>query len=360
MSRDRDQILEQALEHELRSQPPPGDVHVDAEMLAAWTDGALDPATVTALETHVSSCRRCQQLVGAMARTVPAAEAGPTVGASTGRTAWWKWLVPITAAATAAVVWMVVPAQQRLAVAPPRPSPPPAETRERDNQPQEAPAPAPKSNAATDSLSARADRDAPLDAQADTKRKEQKLADGAAAAREQSRNMAALKSEQPAVADAAPLAAPTAPVSPAAAAAPAAAAPAQRQATFAERSAAESSLARAANLTVTSPDQRRRWRVTADSIERTDDGGSTWAMVHLLRGESLVAGTSPSSSVCWFVGSAGTVMITVDGAVFVHVDVPGRPNLTSVTARDAQAAEAATADGRRFGTADSGRTWREN
>lgn len=100
--------------------------------------------------------------------------------------------------------------------------------------------------------------------------------------------------------------------------------------------------------------------MTADSIERTDDGGASWAMVHLLRGESLAAGSSPATTVCWFVGTGGTVMITVDASVFTHVDVPGRPDLRSIVATDARSAIVTAADGRRFRTDDSGRNWREN
>jgi photosystem II stability/assembly factor-like uncharacterized protein len=83
-------------------------------------------------------------------------------------------------------------------------------------------------------------------------------------------------------------------------------------------------------------------------------------MVHLLRGETIVGGSSPSTTVCWFVGPGGIVMITVDASQFVHVDVPGRPDLRSVTATDARSAVVTAADGRHFRTDDSGRTWHEN
>ena len=83
-------------------------------------------------------------------------------------------------------------------------------------------------------------------------------------------------------------------------------------------------------------------------------------MVHLLRGESIVAGSAPTTLVCWFVGPGGIVMITVDANLFTHVDVPGRPDLRSVTATDARSAVVTASDGRRFRTDDSGRTWHEN
>ena len=67
MSRDRDRILEQALKHELRAAgTPPAGACLDAETLGAWTDGGLDPAAMAAVEAHVSTCARCQALVGTM------------------------------------------------------------------------------------------------------------------------------------------------------------------------------------------------------------------------------------------------------------------------------------------------------
>ena len=70
MSRDRDRILEQALKHELRATgTPPAGGCLDAETLGAWTGGGLEPAAMATVEAHVSSCARCQALVGAMARS---------------------------------------------------------------------------------------------------------------------------------------------------------------------------------------------------------------------------------------------------------------------------------------------------
>ena len=70
MSRDRDRILEQALKHELRAAgTPPAGACLDAETLGAWTDGGLEPAAMAAVEAHVSTCARCQAMVGTMVRS---------------------------------------------------------------------------------------------------------------------------------------------------------------------------------------------------------------------------------------------------------------------------------------------------
>ena len=115
---DRDHILEQALKHELRTAGiPPADACLDAETLGAWTDGGLSPAALAAAEAHVSNCARCQALVATITKSAPALGTPGTQG--TGSFLFWKWwLAPIAAGATAAILWMVVPEQQQVAVAP--------------------------------------------------------------------------------------------------------------------------------------------------------------------------------------------------------------------------------------------------
>ena len=53
------------------------------------------------------------------------------------------------------------------------------------------------------------------------------------------------------------------------------------------------------------------------------------------------------------------VMLTADGITFTEVPLPERVDLTAITATDARTATVTTADGRRFRTDDSGRTWRQ-
>src|SRR6185295_2140693 len=78
---------------------------LDAETLAAWADEALDARERAAAEAHAADCARCQALLAAMVRTrPPAAEAR----------SWWRvpsfgWVIPVTVAATALVIWIAVP-----------------------------------------------------------------------------------------------------------------------------------------------------------------------------------------------------------------------------------------------------------
>lgn len=116
---DRDRRLEDALKHELRaagSGPAPSSC-LDAETVAAWMDGGLDPASIAMAEAHASNCARCQALLGTVTRTTLAAAV-----AAEPRTArlWRWWFAPLAATAAAVTVWMVVPQGQL--TAPPAPT----------------------------------------------------------------------------------------------------------------------------------------------------------------------------------------------------------------------------------------------
>ena len=102
---------------------------LDAETLAAWTDGSLRPAERAAAEAHVADCGRCLELLAAMARTEPP----PSV---TTRAPWFsvRWLVPLTTAAVVVTALVLVrdpgivpaPEMQKTASAPAAPAPSPA------------------------------------------------------------------------------------------------------------------------------------------------------------------------------------------------------------------------------------------
>lgn len=118
MNPDRDRLLEDALTHELRTTGTPAgtDPCLDAETVAAWMDGGLDPASLAMAEAHASNCARCQALLGTLVRTTPAAPAAEARGAGL----WRWWFAPLAATAAAVTVWMVVPPGQLSA--PPTPT----------------------------------------------------------------------------------------------------------------------------------------------------------------------------------------------------------------------------------------------
>jgi photosystem II stability/assembly factor-like uncharacterized protein len=71
----------------------------------------------------------------------------------------------------------------------------------------------------------------------------------------------------------------------------------------------------------------------------------------------LSAGSSPAPLVCWVVGRAGTVIVTVDGRRWQRVAFPENVDVVAVEASDARTALVRTAGGRAFRTADGGGTW---
>ncbi len=120
---DRDRMLDAHLRRSLGTgaDVPATDACLDAETLAAWMDGGLDAKAVALAENHVSTCGRCQAMVGTMARATPE-HAVPAMEP------WWRryragWLVPLAAGVAATALWMVVPSER-----PAAPSMPPQST----------------------------------------------------------------------------------------------------------------------------------------------------------------------------------------------------------------------------------------
>ena len=87
------------------------EVCLDAETLGAWTDGGLEPAAMSAVEAHVSSCARCQAIVGTVMKGASALGTSGTVRTPSTLALWRWWLAPIAAGVTAVTLWMVVPEQ---------------------------------------------------------------------------------------------------------------------------------------------------------------------------------------------------------------------------------------------------------
>ena len=83
---------------------------LDAETLAAWADDTIGSRERLAAEAHASSCARCRTLLAVMMKTAPPAVAEETA---------WRipalgWLIPLTAAAAAVLVWAIAPGRATL------------------------------------------------------------------------------------------------------------------------------------------------------------------------------------------------------------------------------------------------------
>ena len=109
---------------------------------------------------------------------------------------------------------------------------------------------------------------------------------------------------------------------------------------------------------IVSPLPSARWRiVSADRVDRSTDGGATWARTALPAGVQVTAGASPAAGVCWLVGRDGLVLKTVDGVTWARISFPEPLALAAVQSSGADAATVTSDSGRSFTTSDGGRTW---
>ena len=336
---------------------------IDAEVLAAWGDGTLDPRASAGVERHAAQCARCQAMLAAFVRSEPDSSLG--VAAEEARAPWWRslqirWVAPLAVAATALAIWVAVPTS-------PRPERELVGTFEAPAAPQQTPAPV--AGAEPVSPGSQAGNREKAVAPADSRVAE------ATPARAPAREEATSDTGQRERSDSSP----QAEQRQLAGAAPAAAPPASAQA--AEKSSASGFspvLADAAAVFV-SRDGGVRWRISGQSVERSTDGGAAWTTLPLSGAQeadarraaapataamsavpnaSVVAGDAPTAAVCWLVGLRGAVWITTDGgARFRRVTVTGEPDLRAVTAEDARSANVTAADGRTFRTTDGGASW---
>jgi hypothetical protein len=353
---------------------------LDAETVAAWADHALGRDERRAAEAHAADCVRCQALVAAMVKTAP-----PAATRSWWRTPVMGWLVPLTAAAAALLVWMIVPGTQpapsgtmvsrAIEQEPSRPAQDAISNTRADTPNQEKPIQGKPIQDKSVPPSAR-----PVTAKVNARAANATRDKAQVSAAETSRNeaRAALADAFKSVGNAAPPAAPA--VSPALPEAPATpASPAPQQAAAASASAAPPpvTVQRAAgapvgpaNARMLMLDPRRpttlivssnlisQWRILANgTVQHSTDSGSTWAGQATGVTGMLTAGSSPAPSICWLVGPQGIVLLSTDGRSWRRLAFPETADLTAVRATDDKSATVNTADGRGFTTTDGGQTW---
>ena len=350
---DRDVSVDRLLASTMkaRAEEAAGAGCLDADTLAAWADGALDARERASAEAHAADCTRCQALLAAMVRTLPAPGAARP---------WWRmpalgWLVPLTAAATALVIWVAVPSPA------PVPVPPIATTVDRL-----APARAPLSASPSDEK-AKVESGPDLKDRILPKRAAEGVARPSEVPREELDAALQKRRSPPAEANTLAEAAAAPPVAPnaGAVAAPssAPAAPAQSADAILRREPAQLSARTAAfanvpEVVVVSSNPSTRFRLLrGGGVQRSADAGATWRTEATGATDTLTAGSSPSPSVCWLVGPPGTVLLSTDGRSWRRLAFPEAVPLRSVSATDSENATVTTADGRAFVTTDGGRTW---
>src|SRR5687768_14982064 len=91
---------------------PPSSDCLDAERLAARSDGGLPATEAARAEAHLADCSRCQAMLAVFGRTqtasAPTAASGGTVVPFRPRLS-ARWLLPIAAVAAVLLVWIALP-----------------------------------------------------------------------------------------------------------------------------------------------------------------------------------------------------------------------------------------------------------
>jgi hypothetical protein len=319
----------------------------DAEELAAWADGGVSAQARSIIEGHLSGCPRCQAIAGTMARTESIAEWSVPERRSPWR--WLSWAIPLTGAATIA---MLVVLDRQMRVMPnqaPAAAPPMVAMERKADQPG-------ARSGERSALNDQAAAAAPRERQAAERADEQRRTGSPAKAENERKSIDTLAAAPRPSSPPAPVASP-----PAAVTEPTLGR-AQKQAAANPARAEESDRAALgrfaqAPMEIRSTDTNVRWRVAGSQVQRSIDAGSTWTPVDLGVTAAITAGAAPTSTVCWLVGRGGVVLLTTDGKTWTRTTTPDATDLSAVRASDARNATVTTADGREFTTTDGGRTW---
>jgi Photosynthesis system II assembly factor YCF48 len=360
---DRDRSIDQLLRRAMaeRVDAGPSLRCLDAETLAAWKDGGLSESERESAESHASDCVHCQAALAALAR----ASAPPERPA-----AWWRrpwhlgWMVPLAAGAAAIALWVAVPN---------RPTPQATATRQpasTDTFDVAKPADAFRQAAGTSAAEEKREEASRAPARRDAREKEltkterdelrsAQLSSRVAADSAAKGSVSPSTAPSPAAEQVA--AAPPAPSAPRPSAAQAeVAAPVARARSAEARGQNERELAASSAVQSFRTTVLPRWRAgSAGVVQRSTDGGSTWESLATGSTSELLEVSSPSPMVCWVVGRAGAVLLTVDGRRFRRVTPPVPVDLVAVRATDERVASVTTADGRTFRTENGGTSWTE-
>ena len=369
---DRDSTIERLLRETLRSRAASGSTGgcLDPETVAAWSDRTLDADDRAAAEAHAADCGRCQALLAAIAASTPAELVKP----------WWRahmagWLLPLSAATAALIVWTIVPgrtssSQSRDRAArtvdtpamAPVATPPKAkdEIASAAKSPDRAavlPAPRTQAVPAPGGSRVKLDSNSRLEANQEHLKKQPTPTNEIAPAPAEARTGSLAAAPAAGSAGGAVAGAATAPLS----INSAVAAPQTSDQKAAARIVSGVMRDDAASAVIVSPMPNSRWRIVPGrpiaSVERSFDGGLTWQTQELGGSVTLAAGGSPSPLVCWLVGPRGLVLLSTDGRVWHRVGFPEGINLVSVQPTDEKGATVTASDGRAFSTTDGGLSW---
>jgi Putative zinc-finger len=344
----------------------------DASLLSAFVEGELTATERAALDAHFAGCDRCQEALAIVSHDLPQESLDEPLAPQESRWFTWvtrprlRWLVPVSAVATVAVVFFAT-----------RPLIAPEWDSQRAEVPKLARAPATPTETAAAGGGALRENAAPVPEKDEfaaapgelpargaraPDRKPAEAVAGTMAARVASEEKAAAPAAPPPAAPAegqlaaAPQAANAAVAADAVSKEPAAGK--ARAAPVAGAPAMRAQEQEAPLLIASAPGGSVMWTFGAGGrISRSGDAGTTWHEQTSGVTADLLAGAAPSSATCWIVGAAGTVLVTMDGERWERRPFPEAVDLVAVSASGSRAAVVTARDGRRFETRDAGLTW---
>ena len=120
----------------------------------------------------------------------------------------------------------------------------------------------------------------------------------------------------------------------------------------------ETSVTAAPTNQISSPDGSVLWRFGNDGAIFRSGNSSPWLAMHSGVTADLLAASAPSNDVCWMTGKSGTIVRTLDGgAHWQTLKPPSRDDFTTIGANDSNNATVIAANGKRFITHDGGVSW---
>ena len=109
---------------------------------------------------------------------------------------------------------------------------------------------------------------------------------------------------------------------------------------------------------IATPDSSIIWRILKGrDIQRSQDSGTTWTTQTTVPDVQLSSGACPTTTVCWVVGSGGSVLRTTDSQSWQRIPFIETTDLVVVTASNPDTVVVTAKDGRRFSTRDAGKSW---
>ena len=353
-----ERLLAQTMSAEQSDVAPPTPECLDAERLAAWSDGALSAIEGFDVEQHLSTCTRCQTMLAAYVRITGAEPEAAVVLPFLRRPA-VRWIVPIIAAAAAGVIWFVLPRSWS--------EPVPATQMARVEQ--QTPGPIAESTPRVSTPSGVADnttKERDVAATGELRGQPDSAVASKAAGGPVSPTPAAASVESPrevtVTAEVTPVQAASSSRTTALAPPALAARPAMGVVEIVPRSMGVPTAARAqadAASAVQESTVRTRWQIRPNgTVVRILGDAGTPELVTLSAPTPVTAGDAASPFECWLIGAASAMWRSTDGLHFERVTSPVDADLRTIIATSARQATVTTTDGRRFVTTDAGLTWR--